>query len=169
MCPQLVVLLRQNSRHLIQISQSWSPGTAKLPKVRPLVSEIGSGVAGSSTSRYECFNHASLRHARIRVGHLMTKSADDRNECCNHAFAIERASLRHWQGRSHNLVLKSRSRVPPKRLNTRPPYPLPYASSRRCSSKAALINAKCVKACGKLPRCSPDGLNSSANNPRWLA
>jgi hypothetical protein len=46
------------------------------------------------------------------------------------------------------------------------PYPFPFSSSRRFSSKAALINAKCVNACGKLPRCSPDGLNSSAKRPK---
>ena len=46
------------------------------------------------------------------------------------------------------------------------PYPFPFSSSRRFSSNAALINAKCVNACGKLPRCSPDGLNSSAKRPK---
>jgi hypothetical protein len=46
------------------------------------------------------------------------------------------------------------------------PYPFPFSSSRRFSSYAALINAKCVNACGKLPRCSPDGLNSSAKSPK---
>jgi hypothetical protein len=46
------------------------------------------------------------------------------------------------------------------------PYPFPFSSRRRFSSNAALINAKCVNACGKLPRCSPDGLNSSAKRPK---
>ena len=46
------------------------------------------------------------------------------------------------------------------------PYPLPFSSSRRFNSNAALINPKCVNACGKLPRCSPDGLNSSAKRPK---
>ena len=46
------------------------------------------------------------------------------------------------------------------------PYPFPFSSSRRFSSNAALINAKCVNACGKLPRCSPAGLNSSAKRPK---
>ena len=43
------------------------------------------------------------------------------------------------------------------------------SSNRRFNSNAALINAKWVKACGKLPRCSPEGLNSSAKRPRWFA
>ena len=34
---------------------------------------------------------------------------------------------------------------------------------------AALISARCVNACGKLPSCSPVGPISSEYNPRWLA
>ena len=45
----------------------------------------------------------------------------------------------------------------------------PAADSRRSRSNAALISARCVKACGKLPRCSPAGPSSSAYRPRWLA
>jgi hypothetical protein len=40
------------------------------------------------------------------------------------------------------------------------------AESRRFKSNAALISATCVKAWGKLPRCSPEGPNSSAKRPR---
>jgi hypothetical protein len=35
------------------------------------------------------------------------------------------------------------------------PYPLPFSSSRRFSSNAALINAKCVNACGNCPDARP--------------
>jgi hypothetical protein len=47
--------------------------------------------------------------------------------------------------------------------------PWPAISRRRLRSYAALISARCVSACGKLPRCSPRGPSCSAYRPRWLA
>ena len=41
--------------------------------------------------------------------------------------------------------------------------------SWRSRLKAALMRARWVKACGKLPSASPDGPISSAYRPRWLA
>ncbi len=38
--------------------------------------------------------------------------------------------------------------------------------SSRFSAKAALISPRCVKACGKLPSCSPRSPISSANRPK---
>jgi hypothetical protein len=45
-----------------------------------------------------------------------------------------------------------------------------FLSSSNCLSnaRAALINPRCVKACGKFPRCSPCRPSISAYNPTWL-
>ena len=46
-------------------------------------------------------------------------------------------------------------------------YPKRYSpESIRFRLNAALINPRCVKACGKLPRCSARGPSSSAYSPR---
>jgi hypothetical protein len=42
----------------------------------------------------------------------------------------------------------------------------PQSPSLRFKSNAALIKARCVKAWGKLPRCSARGPSSSAYSPR---
>jgi hypothetical protein len=42
----------------------------------------------------------------------------------------------------------------------------PATESRRSRSKAALINARCVNAWGKLPRCCAWGPSSSPYSPR---
>jgi hypothetical protein len=48
----------------------------------------------------------------------------------------------------------------------RTPHPPPSARSRL---NAALINAKCVNACGKFPSASPEDPVCSAYSPRWFA
>src|SRR5262245_12852879 len=47
--------------------------------------------------------------------------------------------------------------------------PTHRAPSARSRLKAALMSARCVKACGKLPRASPLEPVCSAYRPRWLA
>jgi len=62
------------------------------------------------------------------------------------------------QGRPRSPFLTRRRRV---RQSARP-------ERARSRLKAVLISARCVKACGKLPRASPLGPVCSAYSPTWL-